>query len=285
MGQPVKTDIASYLLEELKKSFKQHNRAFNRCKKNLTENSVHKLRISSRKLLALCSILERICRDKKSAARVENIVRERLKCLSSLRDIHVMQSTVGLLMGEAARETAFYEELESKENKLSKKAKKHLRTHTLKETKRYQRRLEQQAEQLASIDDAFLSSILCDFVRIAEHEAKQALSECEASDTATIHKARIAFKHYRYLCSAFENALPYTPAFDSAQRTQLQTLMGVIQDLDVLSKRVEASDHKQSLGSLQTALKAALMNRCVEFCTFTQGRISLSQLAAAEAYA
>lgn len=79
--------------------------------------------------------------------------------------------------------------------------------------------------------------------------------------------------------------MPYTPAFDSAQRTQLQTLMGVIQDLDMLSKRVEASDHKQSLGSLQTALKAALMNRCVEFCTFTQGRISLSQLAAAEAYA
>lgn len=194
-----------------------------------------------------------------------------------------MKDTLELLIGDSSiEESEFFRSLCEDETRLKHKALKSLNKRSLRLRTKRRARLTHQVIQLRMVDASVLSSVLSGILHTAEQEVLQCFKGCNASDTASIHRARVRFKHYRYLCSALERVVPFSPSFDRTQRVQLQTLMGVIQDLDILASKVETSDLKEPLGSLQTALKTALVNRCSEFCAFTQGRNSLAELTAAQ---
>jgi CHAD domain-containing protein len=79
-------------------------------------------------------------------------------------------------------------------------------------------------------------TILLRAVNRAYARVVQLKARIDPGNTATIHRTRIAFKKFRYMVEALEPLLPGVTEKRLAEMRHYQTMMGDIQDLEVLLK-------------------------------------------------
>jgi CHAD domain-containing protein len=202
----------------------------NRARRKYSEESVHDLRVASRRLIAVLEIL----REVHSGSAVRDLrrhVKKLLDGLSPLRDLHVQRVRISSMIDRYPQLTDFEKHLADKENRTAGKVQKLLKQSSksdraVAQVRRYARKGAGTDEILKVIDKRFRKVVVL-------------TERIDPSDTATIHKLRLAFKKFRYTC---EVAQPMIATQVNADRLKefhaFQTMMGDIQDIEVLSERL-----------------------------------------------
>jgi CHAD domain-containing protein len=244
--RPSSRDVPAFLEGALDVRWRKYRRAFDRCRKKSSENSVHQLRVETRRLLAVLNLLDAWVSAPELAA-LRRTLKRLFKSLARLRDTQVQ-----LLFGEKHQKrmpavAPFLGFLERREMRLVKKLNKKLQRTGRKEIKRLAAGLRQMLD--AALEQAGLRtqghSLVLGKVHAAYAQVCQLRRRIKPACSATIHRTRIAFKQFRYLVELLQPLLPGVSARQVAAMHRYQSLMGEIQDLEVLQGALDGYVRKR----------------------------------------
>jgi CHAD domain-containing protein len=195
-----------------------------------SEEAVHDLRVSTRRLLAvldLVRLLDPACRGKK----IRGGLKELLDGFDGLRDTQVMLLISNAELSGLPGWVSFRAALLGKEQKYLQSAEKKLRGMKIEDISRRFSKIRAKALLMDHPDSALLA-----VVDETYQVALLRLGRVDSNHVETIHSLRIAFKKFRYM---LECVHPLVPGFTSKHFKLLrdyQTLMGRIQDSEVLQQ-------------------------------------------------
>ena len=222
-----------------------------RVQKNLSEESVHDLRVASRRLLSAFEVIETWTGLKKIRTARKELKRV-LKIFSPVRDAHVQQMLLRDVsrVGPAVRR--LMDSLQSQEEKRIRKAAKKVKAIKPKATRNAMKATRKWIRMMTFTGAANLNGNLSAFARRSlgvRFEAAQTL--CRVADRRnidTLHQMRIAFKKYRYMAEFLQPVLPRLTDRTLKRMHDYQSALGDIHDLDVLinTTRVFARKLRQS---------------------------------------
>jgi CHAD domain-containing protein len=250
------------LIESLKQRWSKYLKELRRAKKAPSEEAVHDLRVATRRLISTLRICELLIPD----ARIERL-RRRLKRLfdacSPLRDTQVQ-----LLALEP--QLAAYPELDTLMTILRVREQDLIRSIARKAAKADTTRWRRTIRWIeGTLREQFSQPLMHEAATtIVLGAAAQAFATAlffservVATKPETIHKARIAFKKFRYTLEALAPLLPHLDRDLLKAMDAYQTRMGVIQDAEVLEGVVKRFAERQppaarrKLTSYQTQLR------------------------------
>jgi CHAD domain-containing protein len=217
----------------------RHEKALRRCRKRLSEKSVHRLRIETRRLLAQLELLRSLIPVRRYR-KARRGLRRQLRASTLLRDAQVQLLQVEELLPKRPELGPVFRHLEKNERCLRRFARR-----KLKGAGKLHRRLkaieEGAAPELCAPDP---SRRLREAVRLALRRASGRLAEFRAGPprgSEAIHRLRVALKRFRYMAESLPAGLSVlTPAESAAIRSQLG-LTGEMRDLELLVVRLRAS--------------------------------------------
>ncbi len=257
------SDSGGVLIDSLGQRWQKYLRELRRCKRAFSEESVHDLRVATRRLMSTLMMIEIVLPD----ARVRRL-RRRLKRLfdafSPLRDTQVQLLTLEKKVLEYPELETLLTVLKVRErnlmNAVAGRIMKIVRRTPLRgrrpygETTRLSRTVSALKKTLRQhfsrpvMQDIGMNAVL----GAAASRFMTAVSFKEhvvVTQPGTIHRARVAFKKFRYTIEAL---LPLLPAVSKEQLKAMdayQTRMGNIQDAEVLSVLVRRFAQKRTLAS------------------------------------
>ena len=223
-------DAKDLLLDSLDKRRSAYHEKLKCCRAELSEEAVHDLRTSIRRLLATLQVIAFFT----SASRVKKVadqLKEQLDDSSDLRDFQVLADRV-------SEDINALPELEPFQTYLEKRAKRKERSlekqvQDLKPNNADKRLLKIQAalEELPAVD---LRDKLPQAVDEAYLTVVQRYGEIDPAQLVSIHHLRVAFKNFRYMVEATHPCLSDFPEAQLESMHDYQTKMGNIHDLQVL---------------------------------------------------
>jgi CHAD domain-containing protein len=275
------TGLHRFLLGSLKKAAKQHRKRIQECRIQFSEKAVHDLRVEIRRLLALVDLIG-VFLPERPVKKGIKLLKQHLDALDELRDAQVQALRVGRLARHQAGARSYLEHLTRREQRAVRKTAKAIRDfrpgRIRKLIERFREGIRTRAKQgLEEGDWARLrQSVLSAFA-----EATRLNRQVDVSDTRTIHRTRIAFKNYRYMIETV------SPWLNCASRRQLrtmqqhQTLMGNVQDLEVLMAGVRRFLAKQDkhLDEIRALLARLEVQRQAAIAKFLAAAGRLSEFA------
>jgi CHAD domain-containing protein len=201
-----------------------------RARRNNSEEAVHDLRVASRRLIAVLEILRDV-HDVSAVRDCRRRVKKLLDALSPLRDLHVQRMRIAAMMDRYAQLKDFEKSLADKENRSAGKITKLLKQSSkleraVTQVRRHARKGADKAAIRKTIDKRFRKVLVL-------------ADRINPSDTTTIHQMRLAFKKFRYACEVAQ--LMMEEEIDAGRLDEFhafQTMMGDIQDFEVLSERL-----------------------------------------------
>jgi len=276
---------AARLHEALDRTVKRQARgcrkALKKCQRHFATGEVHALRVRFRRLMALLE-LPAVFLPGDLPEALQRRLKKALDIFDGLRDTQVQQQHLRGLLRAFPAARLYRDHLQHREQKAIRKAARRLRR--LK-TKRLWKELERLRRQVArrgrSADAAGDASAVSEALRAAFAATAQAQARERGNRPAAIHRTRIAFKKYRYLVEALA---AWSGSSTNVLRQRLrafQTLMGDIQDAEVLQRGAREFLRKNAVppelgGPFLAALEAAL-ERALQ--AYLAGRSQLHSLA------
>ncbi len=225
------------LLKALDVRWRKLRKEWDRTRRKYSEDAVHDLRIASRRLLAVLETLLDVGKDSEIQD-CRRRVKKLLDGLSPLRDLHVQRSNVSTLAHRFPQLESFEKSLADKEDRTARKVKKLLKRSPKLggAVARARRHARKQIDKEA-------------ILKVIDRRYRQVLtlaSRIDPSNSATIHQMRLAFKKFRYTCEVAQPIIEKDVDSDRLKQFhEFQTMMGNIQDLEVLSARLSKWAHKK----------------------------------------
>jgi CHAD domain-containing protein len=222
------------LARSLKQQWKRYRKQLKRCQRKCSPGAIHAFRVETRRLVSTLALLGGFLPPRR-VEKAQRILKRHRDAFDDLRDTQVQLAAIGSMRRAFPALRPFYACLREREEWLVRKTRKNLtkvRTGRLgKLVAACREEVEQQltwstprkalAGLLRSVDQAF-------------RRTRQLRGRIAAGDTLTIHRTRVAFKKFRYMVEALAEHLPaVTPERLAAMRAY-QTMMGEIQDAEVL---------------------------------------------------
>lgn len=234
----------------LRRHWKKYRKAFKQCRRKLSPGAVHSLRVETRRLWSLLDLLQPL-----AGTSLTQKARRRFKkvfhAFAQLRDTQVLLQAIKKDVRDPAEWRAFSGMLCRRRTKLIRRAEKCLKKAKLNELKDS---LEAVREALPR-DSSGKSASKRNYKRIigivdrAFGTARKHQRAIDPEDPTSIHLMRIAFKKFRYVFEAVQEILPdLTPGHPKAMQSY-QTLMGRVQDADVLLTTVQKFHSKRKTDS------------------------------------
>ncbi|MEO5886327.1 MAG: CHAD domain-containing protein [Anaerolineales bacterium] len=227
---PAILTINQLLLEALDKRWKRYRAELKRCRAEFSNEAVHDLRVAARRMLALVQLLNSIA-ARPRLQKLNRAFKDQLDQFDDLRDTQVMLAEVSETIQELPQLQKFQYHLQVVEEDLLKTLRKKLKVIDLfdvskrirktRETLETNRDEELALQTLQAVDHAFLVT-------------KQRHSWIDSAQSATIHRVRIAFKAFRYMVEIIQPLLKDFPPDNLQQMNDYQSLMGEIQDVEVI---------------------------------------------------
>jgi CHAD domain-containing protein len=227
-------DLLQCLAASLCRQWKCYRHELRRCQRRFSEAAVHDSRVETRRLLSLIELLDPFL-DSGDVKSIRRLLKRHLDTFDALRDTQVqMRLVTGLLkrFSAAATHYAFLLESERSLCRQTRRAVCQIKARRLESLlKACQKRLKRERRKrgTAAVRGRVLGSLHHAFRRIRQLRAR-----IDPQDTRSIHRTRIAFKRYRYMVEMLalhgKLADPNLPERLHAY----QTLMGDIQDNEVL---------------------------------------------------
>jgi CHAD domain-containing protein len=256
------TSLATWLASRVKAERRRYGKRLERGQREFSEKAVHDLRVETRRLLALLDVL--LALDFPTPLRkIRKVFKKRLDAFDELRDTHVQL----LLLKPLCQEFPEARELDAllcqRAQRLTDKLRKEVQA-----TKQanWERRLKTLEEELRDSADKMAGEATRLAILSAVDEAFDqvvALRQRVRPDrTATIHRTRVAFKRFRYMCELLCAYLPELKVEDLGRMRDYQAMMGNIQDIVVLLAGVRrAVGDKDISGRVVGPLRRELLRR------------------------
>jgi CHAD domain-containing protein len=218
------------LLEALDARWRRLGKDWDRTRRKYSDDAVHDLRVSSRRLIAVLDTLRSLV-DDPDIEECRRRVKKSLGVLSPLRDAQVQRNYVSQMANDFSQLKSFQKNLKDRETRLAKKVQKHLKKGLRlgAEMTKVKKRSRDQAEDTAVID--VVNKRFDEVLDLAQH--------VDPADTSTIHQMRLAFKRFRYTAEVVRQLIhdDMTEA-RLEQLHEFQSMMGHVQDVEVLSARL-----------------------------------------------
>jgi len=256
------TSLATSLADRFKAERRRYRKRLERGQREFSEKAVHDLRVETRRRMALLDVLLAL-QFPGPIKKLRKVFKKRLDAFDELRDTHVQLLMLKPLCQEfpEAREldALLCRRARRLTNELSKEARatKHVR---------WERRLKIVEEELRGstgkmAGEATRLAILA-ALRAAFDHVVALRQRIRPDRTATIHKTRVAFKRFRYMCELLGPYLPELRAEDLGRMREYQAMMGNIQDVVALLVGVRrAVAEKEISGRAIGPLRRELLRR------------------------
>ena len=222
--------VNQLLLEALDKRWRNYRAELKHCRAEFSNEAVHDLRIAARRMLALIQLLNSVSprpRLQKLARGFKGLLDQ----FDDLRDTQVILAEISESLNELPQLQKFQYHMQAIEDDLLKTLRRKLKVIKLFDVSRRIRKTRESLEMkssdhmisqtLQAVDDAFLL-------------AKQRHSWIDTAQPATIHRVRLAFKTFRYMVEIIHPLLNGFPSDNLRRMNDYQSLMGEIQDVEVL---------------------------------------------------
>ena len=223
-------NVNPFLLDALDERWKNYRAELKRCRAEFSNEAVHDLRSAARRMRAFIRLLNSVF-PRPRLQKLQRAFKDQLDEFDDLRDTQVILAEISETLQELPQLEHFQEHLQGVEKMLLKKLRKRLRVIDLFEVSKRVRRMreslktESDPESVArifqAVDEAFLIT-------------RQRLTWINPAQSTSIHRVRLAFKTLRYLIEIVHPLLPAFPVQNLKQMHDYQSLMGEIQDVEVI---------------------------------------------------
>jgi CHAD domain-containing protein len=224
--------VNQFLLEAMDLRWKNYRAELVRCRSEFSNEAVHDLRASARRMLAIIQLLNFLS-PRPRLQKLNRAFKDQLDEFDDLRNTQVILAEISEAIQELPQLREFQDYLQEVEKKLLKTLRKKLKVIDLFDVSKRIRRLREslKAESAANgdlvektlrvVDDAFLIT-------------KQRQNWINPAQANTIHRVRQAFKTFRYMVEIVHPLLDDFPSENLEQMHDYQSLMGEIQDVEVI---------------------------------------------------
>jgi CHAD domain-containing protein len=210
---------------------------FKLCQKDFSRQSVHDLRVATRRLLTLMEIVETLFLGMKGR-KLRRELKRQLDCLDELMDTQVQIAFVQQEMAQVEGISAFIKYLVRREASLLKQVEHIINGISIASQMRRLNEIRQAAEARLQVPDVRLR--LVGAVDRSYENVLHRYARIDPQDTETIHRTRIAFKSLRYAIEIIHPLLTRYPANMLKAMNEYQGWMGDIQDIEVLQGMIGA---------------------------------------------
>lgn len=224
--------INQFLLDALDERWKNYRAELKRCRTEFSNEAVHDLRASARRMLAFTQLLNYIS-PRPRLQKLNRAFKEQLDEFDQLRDTQVVLADISETMQELPQLHEFHVHLQEVEKGLLKTLRKKLKIIDIFDVSKRVRRMHDSLRTesddnlivpiLQAVDDAFVLT-------------KQLQNWINPAAATTIHRVRIAFKTFRYMVEIVYPLLNGFPSENLKQMHEYQSLMGEIQDMEVITQ-------------------------------------------------
>jgi len=201
------------------------------CRHDSSAETVHALRVATRRLLADMDTLHALDPHPR-IQKTRRVLKDQLDSLDDLRDVQVMLVDISASVANFPELKSFVSHLVAREKKLLRKAHKEIERFQTSDFKKQIGKIRTSLEEKAWAK--VFSERLLSVLDKAYSKAMQALGQIDASQPASIHNLRIAFKKFRYMVEIANPILVSYPELNLKQMHEYQSKMGDIQDADVI---------------------------------------------------
>jgi CHAD domain-containing protein len=232
--------LHQHLLASLKDQWKRYRRRLKRCRRDFSEEAVHDLRVEIRRLLSAAE-LTGTCVSERRREKNRRLLKQHLDWFGELRDAQVQLLLLEGLARRFAAARLFRDYVLEHERAALRAAARRLGRFKPGRLKRCIDRIRREikarrTEGLEAHDlEAARAALDRAFAAVLNLQAK-----VDPARRETIHRTRVAFKKYRYMVDALAPLLPGVSPRRQEAMHRHQTLMGNVQDLEVLSSAFEA---------------------------------------------
>jgi CHAD domain-containing protein len=226
------------LLTALDQRYEKYRAERKRCKDEFSEEAVHDLRIATRRLLALIDLLRAIALAKyPGLQKLGLIFKDQLDSLDDLRDTQVMLAEISEMLATLPKLAPLQKFLQKREKRLLKAAERNVHTFKSKVIAAHIDNIRAGlAEPAASHDLTARLLTAVDEVCLTVGQRK---GRVDPALPASIHRVRVAFKKFRYMLEIIHPLLPGFPEMQFKDMNNYQTMMGEIQDVEVMLQTLE----------------------------------------------
>jgi len=236
--KPIRSDLPAGALRQLEKSlkkqWKRYRKQLKSCQGQSSEKAIHDSRVEARRLISILELLAGFMAPDR-VKKVERELKRHLDRFDDLRDTQVQLSIVGKLQKSFPAARSFHAYLLKREGRFARQTRKRIKDI---KTRRLAKlvstcRAEVEHEQ-RECSPQRASELLLRSVNRAFSRTVYLASRIDPHDTKTIHCTRVAFKRYRYMVEALADYLPGVDERLLERLHDYQSLMGDIQDSEVL---------------------------------------------------
>jgi CHAD domain-containing protein len=232
-------DIASLVIASLEQRWRKYVKELRRCRNHRSEESVHDLRVATRRLISTLMIVE-ILLPESRVQKLQRRLKKLFDAMSPLRDTQVqllaLQKKVAQLRDLETLITVLKLREHRQMNRIGKRVAK-IDTAALRAMRR---RIERKLQTISASRlkknvslTAALGEAAEGFIAIAALRERLRISQPH-----TVHRMRVAFKKFRYEIEALQPFLTKVTARQLKAMDRFQTRMGEIQDVEVLSNTI-----------------------------------------------
>lgn len=218
------------LSDSIDERWKFYRTQLKTCRREISEEAVHDLRVATRRLLAVMEILH-ILDPHPRVQKVRKALKGQLDALDGLRDIQVMLVETAKRVETLPQLKPFIDTLHEREKALRRAARKQIKATQPSELKKRINKIKLMLEK-SSFNDDFNERLLR-VVDQAYLNAAQAYGQLDASQPATLHRLRIAFKKFRYMVEIIHPILAEYPQTYFKRMHDYQSMLGDIQDVEI----------------------------------------------------
>lgn len=252
--------LAEHLAASLRGMRRRYRRRLARCQARFSEDSVHELRIETRRMLALLDLFRTL--DVGDALKkLRRVYKERLDAFDELRDTHVQLLLLKPHWGDFPEARALEPWLQQREQRLTKELRRAIRRMKQVRLERRLKAIEKELRKAARAGAPGGANLAATALREVFATVLVLHQQVNRRDTNTIHRLRVAFKRFRYLCELLHPLFPRLTHKRLRRMQEFQTLMGDIQDLEVLLAGVTRAVEQKELPTVAVRRLRAGLHR------------------------
>ena len=260
-------DPKQLLLQGLEMRWENYSNELKNCRNEFTEDSVHDLRVATRRMLALIQLLKSISPQPRQK-KIARAFKDQLDEFDDLRDTQVILGELSEILHEIPELEEFEKYLLSYEEQMLQDLRTRLKERKTSDIEKWIYKTQENVETwemndlkplvLDAVDDAFLS-------------VKQRLGWVDLARSSTIHRVRVVFKAFRYMVELIHPLLPVFPSGALKQMNEYQTVMGNIQDTEVFAQALSEFTKDTPFPDLETVHRYYERRRSQAITAFASG--------------
>ncbi len=224
-------DSEHKMLTAFDEHWADYREQFKQGRQEISEDSIHDLRVSARRMQALLGII-RTLDTRPRVKKMERFLRKQLNQLDALRDTQVMVQESENAINDLPQMLIFRQYLQDRSEDLASDARKNLRKTKPSNLQQRIKRIRKVVRQ-HSDDTDFVEQVL-QAVDSAYVKALARFGKLDSGDPNSVHRLRVAFKKLRYMIETVEPFLPDYPGHYFDKMHDYQDAMGKVHDTTVM---------------------------------------------------